>query len=270
MKTLACGCPAPSQPSRHAGGFGLRCSINLPGCRMGPHHHPEARIVLPLQFGFDTRFGSRRMTVEDSAALFRPAGEEHEDWYRLPTACISLLLPIDGPAASSRKPFAMRDAALPSLAETLRREMTVDDPGSALVMEGLALLVSSKVLNQQPLHGKGMPGWLGVVRDRLEAEYLEPPTLADLGHMVGRDAAYVAATFKRVYGKSVGTYVRHLRLWQVRRLLTTEPECTSSELAQRCGFADQSHFIRQFKRQFAMTPLEYRRRHGASPSPEDP
>jgi AraC-like DNA-binding protein len=264
MKTLACGCPSPAQSSRHAGGFGFRCSVNLPGCRMGAHHHPEARIVLPLRFGFDTRFGSRSMAIDDSAALFRPAGEEHEDRYRLPTTCISLLLPMEGPAAASREPFAMRDAALPSLAETLRREMTADDAASPLVMEGLALLVSSKVLNQHPLLGKGMPRWIGVVRERLESQHLKPPTLADLGRLVGRDAAYVAATFKRVYGKSVGTYVRHLRLWQAHRLLTTEPECPSSELAQRCGFADQSHFIRQFKRQFAVTPLAYRQRHDGS------
>lgn len=210
------------------------------------------------------------MAVDDSTALFRPAGEEHEDRYRLPTACISLLLPIDGPAASSREPFAMRDAALPSLAESLHREMASADAASPLIMEGLALLLSSRVLNQHPLQEKGMPRWIGVVRERVESEYLEPPTLADLGHMVRRDAAYVAATFKRVYGRSVGAYVRQLRLWQARRLLTTEPECTSSELAQRCGFADQSHFIRQFKRQFAVTPLEYRRRHGASPSRASP
>lgn len=233
---------------------------------MGAHHHPEARIILPLQMGFDTRFGSRRIAVDDSAALFRPAGEEHEDRYRVPTSCISLLLPSDGPAAPLREPFAMRDPALPSLAQTLRLEMAAADGASPLVMEGLALLVSSRVLNQHPLRGKGMPRWIGVVRERVEAEYLEPPTLADLGHMVRRDAAYVAATFKRVYGKPVGAYVRELRLWQARRLLATEPQCSSADLAQRCGFADQSHFIRQFKRQFALTPREYRQRHDASRS----
>lgn len=232
---------------------------------MGAHHHPEARIVLPLQFGFDTRFGNREMAVDDSAALFRPAGEEHEDRYRLPTTCVSLLLPSEGLAASSREPFAMRDAALPSLAEALRREMAAEDAASPLVMEGLALLVSSRVFDRHPLHGKGMPHWIGLVRERVEAEYLKPPTLADLGHMVRRDAAYVAATFKRVYGKSVGAHVRHVRLWQARRLLTTEPDCPSAELAQRCGFADQSHFIRQFKSQFAVTPLQYRQRHGGPP-----
>lgn len=237
---------------------------------MGAHSHPEARIVLPLLFGFETRFGSRRLTVGDSAALFRPAGDAHEDWYRVPTPCLSLLLPTDGHAASLRAPFSMRDAALPSLAEAMRREMTISDAASPLVMEGLALLACSRVLKQHPLRGKGKPGWIGAVRERLEAEYSKPPSLADLGRMVQKDAAYVAASFKRIYGSSVGAYVRHLRLWQARRCLEAEPECDLAEVAQRCGFADQSHFNRQFKGLFALTPLEYRRRHSGPPPARHP
>lgn len=233
---------------------------------MGAHDHPEPRIVFPLQFGFDTRFGSRAMAVGDSSALFRPAGEVHEDWYRRPTTCLSLLLPGDGPAASLREPFVMQDATFLGVTEALRREIVIADASSALVMEGLALLASSRILHQAPVREKGMPRWINAVRERVEAEYFRPPTLADLGRMVQRDAAYVAATFKRVYGKSVGTYVRHLRLWQARRCLQAEPDCALSEIAQRCGFADQSHFNRQFRRLFAVTPLEYLARHRAGPA----
>lgn len=263
MNTLACGCPTSSQVSLHAGEFGLRCSVSLPGCRMGAHHHSEPRIVFPLQSSFDTRFGSRAMAVEASAALFRPAGEEHEDWYRIPTTCLSLLLPSNGPAASLREPFVMRDVAFRSLTEALRREIVIADATSPLVMEGLALLASSRILHQTPLRDKGVPRWIDAVRERVEAEFSRPPTLEELGRMVQRDAAYVAATFKRIYGKSVGTYVRHLRLWQARRCLQAEPDCALSELAQRCGFADQSHFNRQFKSVFTVTPLEYLARHRA-------
>ena len=232
---------------------------------MGAHHHPEPRIIFPLQFGFNTRFGVRAMVVDDSAALFRPAGEEHEDWYRFPTTCLSLLLPENGPAAGLRQPFLIQDVCFRSLAEALRREIDMTDASSPLVMEGLALLASSRILHRAPLRDKGMPRWIAAVRERVEAEYCRPPTLAELGRMVQRDAAYVAATFKRIYGKSVGTYVRHLRLWQARRCLQMEAECALSEIAQRCGFADQSHFNREFRRLFAVTPLEYVQRHRAEP-----
>lgn len=263
QKTLACGCPTSSQLSRHTGGFELRCSVHLPCCRIGAHCHPEARIVLPLQAGFDTRFGRRSLAVSASTAVFRPAGEEHEDSYRVPTTSLSLLLPIDGPAASLGEPFVVRDGAFLTMAQAFCKEMATADAASPLVMEGLALLTTSRVLQQRPLQVKGTPRWIGCVRERLEAEYSRPPTLADLGRMVERDAAHVAATFKRVYGRSAGAYVRDLRLWQARGCLEAEPECTLCEVAQRCGFADQSHFNRQFRRLFAVTPLQYRERHRA-------
>lgn len=268
---LPCGCPRAHFSRRSAGDFGLRYALNLPGCAQGPHRHPEARIVFSMRSGFDSRYGDRTVDVGDSAALFRPAGEEHEDRYPAPTATLALLLPQDSPAASHGRPYVLRDGVFAGLAEVLRREMAAVDTASGLVMEGLALLAASKVLHGRPLEEKGHPRWIAAVRERVEAEYASPPTLAELGRMVDRDAAYVATTFKRVYGNSVGDYLRQQRLWQARRCMDAEPDCTLSEVAQRCGFADQSHFTRHFRRLFTVTPSEYRRRYGAgqgaSPQP---
>lgn len=259
---LPCGCPRTHLSRASAGEFGLRYALNLPACAQGRHHHPEPRIVLSLRSGFGSRYAGRTVEVGDSAALFRPAGEDHQDRYPTATATLALLLPVERAAASLRRPFVLQDSAFAGLAEQLRREMRAPDGASSLVMEGLALLASSKVLHNRPLEEKGAPVWIATVRERLDAEYADPPTLADLGRMVSRDAAYVAATFKRVYGNSVGIYLRQQRLWQARRCMDAEPECTLSDVAQRCGFADQSHFIRHFKRLFAVTPGEYRARHG--------
>ena len=35
------------------------------------------------------------------------------------------------------------------------------------------------------------------------------------------------------------------------------------DVAIACGFADQSHFTREFKREFGRTPRDYRRHYGA-------
>ena len=259
---LPCGCPRTHFGHRHTGGFGLRYALNLPGCSQGRHHHPEPRIVLSLSTGFGSRYGERTVQVGDSAALFRPAGEDHEDRYPTPTATLALLLPADAPAGSVSRPFVLRDAAFAGFATELHREMRSPDTASALVMEGLAWLVTSKVLHGRPLAERGVPRWIATVRERVEAECATPPTLAELGRMVGRDAAYVAATFKRVYGNSVGAYVRQLRLWQARRRMDVEPDARLLDVALACGYADQSHFTRQFKRLFALTPAQYRRRQG--------
>jgi AraC-like DNA-binding protein len=52
-------------------------------------------------------------------------------------------------------------------------------------------------------------------------------------------------------------YLRKLRLRIASRALIYTNE-SLSEVALNCGFADQSHFTREFHRQFGRTPREYR------------
>jgi AraC-like DNA-binding protein len=52
-------------------------------------------------------------------------------------------------------------------------------------------------------------------------------------------------------------YLRKLRLRIASRALIYTNEALS-EVALNCGFADQSHFTREFRRQFGRTPREYR------------
>jgi AraC-like DNA-binding protein len=52
-------------------------------------------------------------------------------------------------------------------------------------------------------------------------------------------------------------FLRKLRLRIASRALVYTDE-SMSEIALSCGFADQSHFSREFRRQFGRTPREYR------------
>jgi transcriptional regulator GlxA family with amidase domain len=52
-------------------------------------------------------------------------------------------------------------------------------------------------------------------------------------------------------------FLRKLRLRIASRALMSTDE-SLSDIAMNCGFADQSHFSREFRRQFGRTPREYR------------
>jgi AraC-like DNA-binding protein len=52
-------------------------------------------------------------------------------------------------------------------------------------------------------------------------------------------------------------FLRKLRLRVASRALV-DADASLSEVALTCGFADQSHFSREFRRQFGRTPREYR------------
>lgn len=227
---------------------------------LAQHAHPEARIVLPLQHVFETRHARRTLAVQHGDALYRPAGEPHADRYGAPVGCVVVLVPAAAGLPCVGSAFVAHRAELLGAARTLQAEMSAVDAAAGLVREGLALLVSTLVLQCRPLTERGSPRWLRSVRERLADPAAGAPTLSELALAVDREPAHVAATFRRVYGQSVGTTFRRVRLEQARACMDAEPACALSEVALRFGFADQSHFNRQFKGLFGVAPGEYRRR----------
>jgi AraC-like DNA-binding protein len=63
--------------------------------------------------------------------------------------------------------------------------------------------------------------------------------------------------FRDAFHLTPQRFLRKLRLRIASRALIDTDE-TLSEIALTCGFADQSHFSREFRRQFGRTPREYR------------
>lgn len=252
---LPCGCPR--HASRSAGDYRLKRSLTLPHCTLGKHCHPEARIVFTLSGSFETSHGDRRLPGDGNAAVYRPAWDEHEDACPAPLDSIALLLSGED---RPRQPYVMQDPGLPGLAWALKSEWSICDTTSALVLEGLASLAASIVLHRRPVAARGRAHWITAVREQLDVSYSATPTLASLARSVDRETAYVAATFKRVYGTSIGLYLRELRLWKARSRMERD-DASLAMIALDCGYSDQSHFTRQFRRLFRMTPAEYRQRH---------
>ena len=90
-------------------------------------------------------------------------------------------------------------------------------------------------------------------RDFIHANWLMPITLADLERETGLSKYHLIRSFSAQYGMPPHQYLLHLRLANARLMLATgkEPETLT--------FADQSHFIRHFKRVIGITPNVYTR-----------
>ena len=63
--------------------------------------------------------------------------------------------------------------------------------------------------------------------------------------------------FKQRYGLPPHAYQLCLRIGHARKLL--REGAAAADVAARCGFADQSHFTRHFKRLNGVTPVQYAR-----------
>lgn len=95
------------------------------------------------------------------------------------------------------------------------------------------------------------------VEEFLQARFTEPVTLQHVAAVAGLHPVHVARVFRRTHGCSIGEFVRRARI----RAAQDELLCgvaSIAEIAARCGFADQSHLHRVFKRLTGMTPNEFR------------
>jgi len=71
----------------------------------------------------------------------------------------------------------------------------------------------------------------------------------------------LARTYRRHRRRTIGERIRELRVERACRLLATT-EDPIAEVAQTCGFADQSHLARLMRRRLGVSPSGYRARAG--------
>jgi AraC-like DNA-binding protein len=177
-----------------------------------------------------------------------------------------------GLARQAPAPRLLRSALLDDLRRELRRELTGEDAGSALALEGLALLLLSRTgrllgggeggAAAAPRREPGAPEWLGDALRLVEQCYSQPISLAVVAARLAIHPATLAAACQRFAHRSIGELIRDLRLRHAWHALmgTRAP---IKQIAVEAGFYDQAHLGRWFKRRFGLSPAEARRRGAA-------
>ena len=82
-------------------------------------------------------------------------------------------------------------------------------------------------------------------------------TLGKMAESVNLSPPYFCYLFKSITGVPPAKYLKSLRMEQSATLLTTT-FLSVKEIVRRVGLADESHFVRDFKRLYGVTPSEYR------------
>ncbi|MGO4673787.1 AraC family transcriptional regulator [Bosea sp. 2YAB26] len=93
-------------------------------------------------------------------------------------------------------------------------------------------------------------------RQYLDAHRDEVVASRELEAIAGLDRFTLARHFRACFGTSPYNYLVMRRLQQVRRLLLGGTSLV--EVAMACGFADQSHLTRQFRRAYGVPPGRWR------------
>jgi AraC-like DNA-binding protein len=112
-----------------------------------------------------------------------------------------------------------------------------------------------EAIRRAPLASNHTPD-VARVREFLDDCWQRKPALSELAALAQLSPYQLLRAFVRRYGLPPHAYMIQRQLREARRLL--DAGSSIADVAHACGFADQSHLHRHFKRTWGVTPGQYR------------
>jgi beta-glucosidase len=94
----------------------------------------------------------------------------------------------------------------------------------------------------------------------IQSHISEPFKIKDLANRLRCHPDFLSRQFKKSTGIDLSQYIRQVRIDHARDLLKN-PKVLVDDVAVKCGFSDQTHFRKVFRRLTGHTPAEFQRRH---------
>jgi AraC family transcriptional regulator len=231
------------------------------------HAHERASFCLLLNGTYTEDFRNASYALKPFDLTFKPDGAEHRDRYDASRGAQCLIIDLDkslmgalrdkGPVLAA--PWFFSSAGFPAAGRCLYGEFIEPDDLTALAVEATcAELIVEASRRSRASPAPEAPPWLRRVRDLLHSDFQKRLTLDLLARVADVHPVHLAQTFQRTYTCTIGEYVRNLRVLRAEEELTRTRR-PLADIAVSCGFYDQSHFNRVFKRHRKMTPAQYRR-----------
>jgi|SRR5579871_219781 len=239
----------------------LLSELRQPCARRVPRHEHELAYVTVVLRGTYYEGDCRLDELSPFTAVFNPAGVTHSTDI--------------GPAGAYFFTIEFRRQALFSLGLRLPDRTVFDRGAGAMLWPGLRLfsafraqaddahMLEADVLDLMGaisgLHapGKSVPPWFRRIKDRLHENYRDHLRISDLARDAGVHPVHLARVFRQVERRSPGEYQQRLQVRAACQLLCN-PDWPLAAIAVECGFADQSHFTRVFRRITGATPARFR------------
>lgn len=239
-------------------GFGVRWLDFEPGLSLPAHSHAQACVAVVTRGGFEGVWGSREGTASPGTLIVEPAGEMHANrFFERSGAEVVAIQPAGDLATGAHRPGREARPEALGVAWRITGELNRPDDVTPIALEGMALellAIASRATQASERRGR----WLSRATEIVEEQYAEPLALGVIAAEVGVHPIHLARSFRSRHGRSVGEYLRAVRVQRAAERLA-ETDDSIAEIALAVGFSDQSHLHRWFVRLVGETPGRYRR-----------
>ncbi|WP_168121227.1 response regulator [Paenibacillus sp. HB172176] len=95
----------------------------------------------------------------------------------------------------------------------------------------------------------------------MQLHFAEDITLKGMAKMAAMEEHYFSALFKKKTGENFNRLLQKIRL-EHAKILLKETDFGMNKIAEKVGMGSDHYFIRLFKREYGLTPGDYRKRNG--------
>ena len=239
-------------------------------------HHAVCLLTkgpIRVEQSIDTLYYNGMATSGDISII--PAGTTHRSrWDHITEFMVLLIDPvylnqiayesIDSDRVELEPRQSVRDPLIEQIGWLLKEDLESNGLESRLYVDSLittfcAHLIHRYTIRSLPLGDPvtGLPRHsLRNALDFINAHLDQHLRLADIAHAAGMSQFYFARLFKQSTGITPYQYVVRQRVERAKQLLK-QRELPIATIAHQCGFANQSHLIKHFRRFTGTTPKVY-------------
>lgn len=251
---------------RQSAGLSLAETQYARGTEVPRHAHETALCVLVLEGAFEEDGDQLRDYCPPGTLLFLPEGASHAHRFMAPR---SRAFTVQFGSAWTQR-LGECAVHIPTSSHIQRRGQGswnaallygafLSDAGSLPLALDEGAVNTLDALNKYSaaLTNERRARWLTLAREYIGAHFRESFSLGELARLAGVHPAYLSRAFRRHTGETLSALVRRLRLEHAAERLARGTE-SIGYIGLDAGFADHSHFTREFKRATGTTPQAYR------------